>query len=183
MSVSTYAQRIHTKPRVYHVGIVFGAALLIALSAQVRVPLPFSPVPVTGQTFVVLLLGALLGARRGASAALTYVTLGVIGLPVFAGGNGGPLALLGPTGGYLLGFVAAAYVTGWLIEREPHRRAIPVLLALLLGNLTVYACGLPWLAVFVGGKQVLALGFLPFLVGDLAKIVSATALLSIEKEH
>ena len=181
--MSAYTQRIHTKPRVYHVGIVFGATLLIALSAQVRVPLPFSPVPVTGQTFIVLLLSALLGVRRGTSAALIYVMLGVIGLPVFAGGNGGPLVLLGPTGGYLLGFVVAAYVTGWLIEREPHRRAIPVFLALLLGDLTIYACGLPWLAIFVGGERVLALGFLPFLVGDLAKIVSATALLSIEKEH
>lgn len=157
--------------------LVLGASVLIALAAQVAIPLPFSPVPVTGQTFAVLLVGALLGSRRGALSLLAYLAEGVVGLPVFAGGSGGLVRLLGPTGGYLLGFVASAWVVGWLCEQGWGRRVKTALLAMLAGNIVIYLCGLLWLAHFVGGERVLALGLLPFIPGDLFKLLLAVMLL------
>jgi len=144
------------------------AIYLLGLSAHLRVAVPFSPVPITAQTLVVLLTGALLGRRRGAATLLGYMAVGALGLPFFAGAG-----LTGPTGGYLLGFVAAAYLTGLLVERGWGRRPGSALLALLAGNLAIYAVGLPWLALFVGPRAVLALGLLPFVVGDLLKVVCA----------
>jgi biotin transport system substrate-specific component len=94
--------------------LIVGASLLVALMAQVSVPLPFSPVPITGQTFAVLLVGAALGAKRGSASLLLYLLEGAAGLPVFAGGGAGPATFLGPTGGYLIGFVAAAWLVGAL---------------------------------------------------------------------
>jgi biotin transport system substrate-specific component len=150
-------------------------AYLVALSAQLRVHLPFSPVPITAQTFVVLLGGALLGSRRGLLAASLYLLGGVAGLPVFTVSTPA-----GPTGGYLIGFVAGAYVVGRLFERGGSRlggRAHPVwaLLVFILGHGVIYAFGLPWLALFVGWRAVLPLGLSPFLVGDLVKCVCAAA--------
>jgi biotin transport system substrate-specific component len=153
--------------------LVVGGSLLIALSAQVAIPLPFSPVPVTGQTLAVLLVGALLGCRRGASSLLVYLAEGVVGLPVFAGGGSGLLWLLGPTGGYLVGFIAAAWLVGWLCQRGWDRRAGTAALAMVLGNAVLYLCGLCWLARFVGTERVLALGLLPFVPGDLIKVALA----------
>lgn len=156
---------------------VVAASLLIVLGAQVQVRLPFSPVPVTLQTFAVLLAGALLGSRRGALAVLAYLAQGLMGLPVFAGWRGGVAHLLGPTGGYLLGFVAAAFVTGVLFERGWGAKPISAFLALLAGNAVIYALGLPWLALYVGAGRAVALGLAPFVIGDAAKIVCAAALL------
>lgn len=153
--------------------LVLGGSVLIALAAQVAIPLPFSPVPVTGQTFAVLLVGALLGSRRGALSLLAYLAEGAVGLPVFAGGGSGLPWLLGPTGGYLVGFVAAAFVTGWLTERGWDRRIHTTALAMLIGNGVIYLCGLPWLARFVGADRVLALGLWPFVPGDLIKLALA----------
>ncbi len=161
------------------VAAVLVATLLIALGAQVRIPLPFSPVPVTLQTFAVLLTGALLGSRRGALAVLVYLAEGLAGLPVFAGWSGGVAHLLGPTGGYLLGFVAAAYVTGCLFERGWNAHPLTAGAALLAGNLALYALGLPWLALYVGAGRAVALGLAPFVIGDAAKVVGAIALLHI----
>ncbi len=158
----------------YDVALVSGGSLLIALAAQIAIPLPFSPVPITGQTLAVLLVGVLLGSRRGASSLLLYLAEGALGLPVFAGGRCGFLYLLGPTGGYLLGFVVAAFVTGWLAERGWDRRVRSNVPVMLLGNAIIYALGLPWLAHFVGATRVLALGFYPFIVGDLLKITLAS---------
>jgi len=154
------------------IGVVF-----IALGAQVRIHLPFSPVPVTMQTFAVLLAGALLGRQRGTAATLAYLTSGLLGLPVFNGWSGGASHLLGPTGGYLVGFVAAAYVTGALIERGWHTHAFTTFLALLVGDSVIYLCGLPWLAAFVGTEKAIALGLWPFLLGDLVKTIATTTLL------
>jgi len=161
----------------YDAALVIGGSLFVALCAQVAIPLPFSPVPLTGQTLAVLLVGALLGSRRGGLALLAYLAEGLGGLPVFAGGRAGPAHLLGPTGGYLLGFVVAAYVTGLLAERGWNRRIGTTLLAMLVGNAAIYAFGLPWLARFVGGGRVWGLGFLPYLPGDLLKLVLGTILL------
>jgi biotin transport system substrate-specific component len=157
--------------------LIVGFAALTALAAQVRLPLPFTPVPVTGQTFAVLLCGAALGSRRGAAAQLLYLALGCIGLPVFTGGGRG--LPIGPTGGYILGFIAVAWVVGRLVERGWDRRLRTALPAMALGNAVLYLFGLPWLALCVGGPpaKVLALGLWPFLPGDLLKLALAAGLL------
>ena len=157
--------------------LVVGGSLLIAAAAQVKLILPFTPVPVTGQTFAVLLIGALLGARRGAAAAMTYLALGVMGLPVFSAAPPGPAALFSPTAGYLAGFVGAAWVTGSLSERGWDRRPWTAALAMFIGSLVIFACGLLWLGRFTGWNSVLQTGLVPFIPGDLLKIVLATALL------
>ena len=154
----------------YDATLVLAGSLLIAASAQVALPLPFSPVPVTGQTFAVLLAGTLLGSRRGAAAVLAYLSEGAAGLPVFAGGAAGPHVLAGPTGGYLAGFVFGAWVCGALSARGWDRRPGTTVLSMILGNIAIFALGLPWLARFVGAERVLALGFWPFIPGDIVKI-------------
>lgn len=153
--------------------LILGFSLVNALAAQVEVRLPFTPVPITGQTFAVLLTGLLLGGRLGALALIAYLAEGLIGLPFFAGGKSGIAYALGPTGGYLLGFVISAYVVGRLAERGWDRRVWTALLAMIAGNLIIYAAGLSWLVQFVGPDRVLALGLLPFLLGDALKIVLA----------
>jgi len=153
--------------------LVLAGSILTALSAQVAIPLPFSPVPVTGQTFAVLLVGAVLGSRLGALSMFAYLAEGAAGLPVFAGGHGTLLWMLGPTGGYLAGFVVAAYATGWLCEHGWDRRLPTALAAMFTGNVLIYVFGLPWLGHFVGVSKVVALGLAPFIAGDVAKIVLA----------
>jgi len=161
----------------YDVGLIIGGSLLIGLCAHVKVWLPFSPVPVTGQTFAVLMLGALLGAHRGCLAVLAYIIEGAAGLPVFAAGVGSA-ALLGPTGGYLFGFIPAAYITGRLAEKGWDRRFGTMVLAMVLGNLAIYTFGLIWLGCLTGfNAMILTLGLYPFIVGDLAKIILAAILL------
>ena len=181
MTCATYADilRPSVKRRAlfYDLALVIGGSLLIALSAQIAIPLPFSPVPITGQTLAVLLSGALLGSRRGGLCLLAYLVEGIAGLPVFAGGTAGLVHLLGPTGGYLVGFVVAAYITGLLAERGWDRRTGTTFLAMLLGNAAIYAFGLPWLACFSGVGRMLPLGFYPFIPGDLLKLALATVLL------
>ena len=164
---------------VREVVLVLAGALLIALAAQIQVPLPFSPVPVTGQTFAVLLLGALYGSRRGAATVLAYLVFGAAGLPVFAGAAAGAARLVGPTAGYLVGFAVAAFVVGALAERGWDRRSWTTAGAMVLGNLVIYAFGVAWLSRFVGWDKVMATGVLPFVAGDAAKIVLATLLLPV----
>lgn len=155
--------------------------LLLILCAQVRIPLPFTPVPITGQTFGVLMLGALMGSRYGTAIVAAYVVQGLVGLPVFAGWKGGISTLLGPTGGYILGFIPAAFIVGWLFERGWHKSCGTAIAAFLLGNTAIYALGLPWLAFFVGWYQVLQMGLLPFLPGDLLKLILAASMVRILK--
>jgi len=157
--------------------LVVGGSLFTALMAQIAIPLPFTPVPITGQTLAVLLVGAVLGARRGALSMLAYLAEGLVGLPVFAGGTAGVGRLLGPTGGYLVGFIGAAYVTGWLAERGWDRRPMTAVLAMLAGNGVLYLFGLPWLARFVGPTHVLSMGLFPFIPGDFLKVFLASVLL------
>jgi biotin transporter BioY len=125
----------------------------------------------------VLLIGALYGAKRGAATAMSYLMLGIMGLPVFSAAPPGPAALVSPTAGYLAGFVAAAWVTGSLSERGWDRKPITAALAMLIGSAVLFACGLLWLGRFTGWDLVIQTGLLPFIPGDLLKIALATALL------
>jgi biotin transport system substrate-specific component len=154
-------------------GLILAGMLFVALLAQVRIPLPFTPVPLTGQTFGVLLVGAALGARRAVASLGLYLALGLAGLPVFAGGAAGAAYAFGPTGGYLLGFIAAAWIVGRLAERGLDRRVRTAWLAFLAGTLVIYLCGAGWLALSLGVEAALRLGVLPFLIGDAAKILLA----------
>ena len=149
--------------------LVVGASVVTALAAQIEIALPGILVPITGQTFAVLLSGAVLGARRGFLALLLYLTEGLIGLPVFAGGAAGPAVLVGPTAGYLVGFPFAAAVTGMLAERGWDRRFFTMLAAMLLGSVVIFGAGLLGLSRFVSADRLLATGLLPFIPGDLIK--------------
>jgi biotin transport system substrate-specific component len=161
----------------YDIVLVIGGSLLIGLCARIKVLLPFSPVPITGQTFAVLMIGALLGPWRGSLAVLAYIIEGAAGLPVFALG-GGFTILIGPTGGYLVGFVPAAYITGLLALKGWDRRIGTTVLAMVLGNIVIYAFGLFWLCCLTGiNRAVLSVGLYPFIVGDLLKIALAAAVL------
>ncbi|MGC8856842.1 MAG: biotin transporter BioY [Anaerolineae bacterium] len=158
--------------------LILAGALFVALFAQIEIPLPFSPVPITGQTFAVLLVGAALGSRRGAAALLTYLAEGALGLPFFAGGTSGLRVLSGATAGYLFGFVLAAYIIGLLAERGLERNLRTSLIPFLVGTLIIYACGAAWLAIFLGSlTKALALGIFPFLIGDAGKMVAAALVL------
>lgn len=159
--------------------LILLSSLFIAALAQVRIPL--QPVPVTGQTFAVLLVGMALGSRRGALAVLTYLGMGAAGLPFFTGAQSGLAYMGGPTGGYLVGFVAAAWLVGWLAERGWDRSLLKTLAAMALGNLAIYLFGVAWLSRIVGGfvgdGGALALGLYPFLLGDALKALAAALLL------
>ena len=159
--------------------LVVGGSLVVALSAQLMVRLPFTPVPVTGQTLGVLLVGAALGARRGAAALALYLMEGAAGLPFFAGGMAGAAVLLGPTGGYLVAFPLAAFVTGWAAERGWDRNFFTTAAAMTLGVAVIFAGGLSWLSLFVGWERVWVTGLLPFLPGAVIKIAAASAALPL----
>jgi biotin transport system substrate-specific component len=163
----------------FDLALTLVGSALIALSARIAIPLPFSPVPVTGQTFAVLLVGAALGRWRGAAAVIAYLAEGAAGIPVFAGLNAGPAALVGPTGGYLFGFIPGAWLCGLLAERGWDRRAGTTILSMILGNVAIFAVALPWLARYVGSSNVWAMGFWPFVPGDVVKIGLAAAALPL----
>jgi biotin transport system substrate-specific component len=168
--------------RIVAIGI---GALVVALSAQVVVPVPFSPVPMTLQPLAVLVVGGLLGGAAGLGALLLYIALGLAGLPVFAGGGSGVSRLLGPTGGYLLAFPIAAWVTGVLLRpvltalHTPSTGSVlRVLLVCALGMVIIHVGGVAQLAL-LGGDPLLAfrVGFVPFLTGDLIKVGLSAALI------
>jgi len=154
--------------------LVVGASLVTAAAAQVAFPLPFSPVPITGQTFAVLLSGAVLGPRRAFLAQALYLLEGAMGLPVFAGGASGVHVLLGPTAGYLFAFPLAAATTGALAVRGWDRNFVTMFGAMLLGSSVIFASGVALLARFVPANHVLQSGLLPFLPGDLVKAALAS---------
>ena len=159
--------------------LVIGASFLIALFARVAIPLPFSPVPMALQGHICLLLGVLMGRRLGTYAVLLYLIQGVIGLPVFALGHAGPAVLLGPRGGYLIGYLAGTWVTGSIVERSGSKNQRLAMLAMVIGNLVIYLSGLSQLSLFVGIERVFLLGMLPFLMGDAFKLVVAHRVLKI----
>jgi len=155
--------------------VLVGAfALITALAAQIRIPLPFTPVPITGQTFAVLLSGAALGAGAGATSQALYLVLGIF-LPFYAGGASGWQHATGSTGGFLIGFVAAAWVVGKLAERNQDRTVSTAIPAFLTGTVIIYLFGVPWLAHSLETSWVHAteLGLAPFVIGDLAKAALA----------
>lgn len=158
--------------------LVLGGAALVALVAQVEIPL--KPVPITLQTLAVLLVGAALGWKRGAASMTTYLLAGAAGLPVFAGGSAGLAKFAGPTGGYLLSYVFAAALVGWLVQRYAlDRKPAGAALAMLAASAVIYALGLTWLGLVTGlqGQALLTAGLTPFLVGDALKIGLAALLL------
>ncbi|MHC4427048.1 MAG: biotin transporter BioY [Planctomycetota bacterium] len=159
--------------------LIVGGSAVLALSAQAAVPIPFSPVPITGQTLACLLISALYGSRRGTACVAAYLIEGLCGLPVFAGGNAGVLHMFGPTGGYLVGFLGAAWVVGTMADRGWDRRLKSAVLTMAAGTAVIFACGLAWLSVYVGRERVLAVGLAPFLPGALVKIALAATLLPL----
>lgn len=158
------------------VALVLGGSILTGLAAQVSIPLPFTPVPLTLQTFAVLLVGASLGTARGVLSMVLYLAAGVVGVPWFSGGTSG---MGGASFGYVVGFVLAAALVGRLAERGATRGPVRTAGVMIAGNLAIYAVGVPWLmgAAHVGFAKALALGVVPFLVGDLIKVMVAAGLL------
>jgi biotin transport system substrate-specific component len=160
--------------------VVAGSVLLI-VSAKIKIP--FYPVPLSMQTFVVLMIGMVYGWKLGAATILLYLMEGAFGLPVFSGTPErgiGIAYMVGPTGGYLLGFLFAAALVGWLAERGWGHNFISTFGAMLLGNLLIYTLGLLWLGTVIGwDKPVLVYGLTPFILGDLLKICAATLLLPL----
>jgi len=162
------------------VALILGGAVLTAIAAQVAIPM--WPVPITGQTFAVLLVGAVLGASRGAISMIAYFSMGAVGLPVFTGAVSG--VSFGTTFGYQVGFIAAAAVVGWLAQLNWQKKAVGVIASFLIGNAVIYLFGLPWLAFALANlglasnlTAVLAAGLIPFLVGDAIKMALAAAVL------
>jgi biotin transport system substrate-specific component len=148
--------------------LVLLASFVICLSGQIALPLWFTPVPIATQNSVVLLMAALLGARRGAAATFAFLAQGAMGLPVFSNGGAGVQCFFGPTGGYLIGYLIASFVVGYVVER--YKSPIG---GFVLGNLVVYACGASYLATFVGVGKAMLLGVAPFILGDILKTIAS----------
>jgi len=173
------------RSRVRDTVAIVGFALLTALAAQISIPLGFTPVPLTGQTFAVLLAGGVLGSRRGGLSMLLYVALGAIGLPFYAEGTGGWTAATGATAGYLVGFIVAAIVVGLMAEYGQDRKLSTSIPAFLAGTMIIYTVGAGWLAhdlglplsAAAGEPSAISLGVAPFLVGDVFKALLAGAML------
>jgi biotin transport system substrate-specific component len=182
MSDAAVTPRVALVPRVgvlADVGLICVGAGLIAGSAQINIPLPFTPVPVTGQTFTVLLVGAALGGVRGSACGLLYLLIGLAGLGVYAGGAHGLAVVTGASGGYLVSYPITAGLVGFLAERRWDARFSSALGALLTGNVLIYLVGLPWLAVVLHTnlERTFELGLYPFIPGDTLKLYLAAALL------
>jgi biotin transport system substrate-specific component len=177
----TYAEvfrpRTAGRAAVYDAAGVAAAALFIAASAQVAFVIPGTPVPITGQTLAVLLTGVLLGGWRAATAVALYLAEGICGLPVFAGMGFGPARLAGPTGGYLVAFVPAAWLVGVLAQRGWDRRIVTAMAAMLLGDAVILLGGAAWLAVLLGWEDGIAAGIGPFVIGDILKVLIAASFL------
>jgi biotin transport system substrate-specific component len=157
------------------VSLVVAFSLLTALAAQIVIPI--GPVPITAQTFAVLLTGALLGSRLGAMAMIVYLTEGALGLPFFSGGTSSIAHILGPTGGYLVAFPAAAFVTGAFAENGWDKTFFGAAAAMAVGSAIIILAGWAWLSQFMGPSAAFHAGVKPFIIGDIVKIVLAAAVL------
>ncbi|GAA1695702.1 biotin transporter BioY [Microcella alkalica] len=178
----TLVDRVIPRTLLTDSALVIAGTALVAVLAQVAIPL--WPVPVTGQTLAVLLVGASLGAVRGASSLALYALLGAIGLPIYSDAASGWSVLVGPTGGYIIGFVLSAAIVGWAAERRWDRGWLKAAVTFIGGSLVVFAVGLPWLSYSLGGfglpndlQSTLVAGFYPFIIGGLIKAAIAAALL------
>ena len=156
---------------------ILAGSLFLGVSAQLALPLWFTPVPLSLFPLAVLLVGATLGAKRGALAVLTFLAEGALGLPMFAGFSGGIAVLMGPTGGYLVGSVLAAFAVGYLLQRGWINKYGLTTLALFTGSIIILGMGALWLSHFVGMQKALALGVYPFILGDVLKVGAAATLL------
>ena len=180
----TLADRIFSRTLALDVVLVAAGAALTAIAAQIVVPL--WPVPITGQTLAVILVGLTLGAVRGGISMVLYAVLGIVGLPVFSDSSSGWGVIAGPTGGYIIGFVFAAVLTGWLAQLTWDRKVLRAFLATLAGTVVTFAIGLPWLAVALGNlgypndlNSVLQAGLYPFIVGGLIKAALGAGIISL----
>ncbi|MGH9458472.1 MAG: biotin transporter BioY [Thermoanaerobaculia bacterium] len=176
---SFVAARLERDSALRTIFVIAAASLILALSAQVAIPLPFSPIPMTLQPLAVLLLGAALGPVRAGIAALLYLAEGAMGFPVFSQGRGGVAILLGPTAGYLYAFPVAAAIAGWAAERGWTKRPHLTVTAMAAAIATIHLGGWSWLAgpMALGAERAFAVGVLPFLAGDAVKIALAAVLL------
>jgi biotin transport system substrate-specific component len=184
----TLSDVIGPATRTRDVVLVLAGSLAMGLISQFEIHIPWSPVPVTLQSLGVFLIGAAFGSRRAALTMLAYLAEGAAGMPFFAGGAGGPAHLLGPTGGYLIGFAPAAFVVGWLAERGWDRSPLTAFAANAAGAALLFACGLAQLAFFVPRDTLLAVGLYPFLLGSWLKMAAAALALSglwalLERAH
>ena len=170
-----------SRSRATNVVTVLGATTLTALCAQIAIPIPGSPVPVTGQTFAVLLTAAAIGPVRGALAQVLYLALAVLGVPVLADQKSGVSVVTGATAGYLIGFVVAAAAVGWLARQGWSRKPLQVAISYLAGSAIIYVLGVSWLAYATGNTLSWAVthGLTPFVVGDLVKALVAAGLLPL----
>lgn len=156
---------------------VLAASLLIAIAAQIAIPIPYSPVPLTMQPLAVLLAGVVLGSKRGAAAAALYLLEGIAGMPVFAGLHGGAVWLTLFTAGYLWSYPLAAFVAGWFSERGWGSTVVRAVTGMLLALGVIYLGGWAWLAVLVGAEEAFLTGVVPFVLADVVKIGIGAALL------
>lgn len=159
--------------------VVLVASLLIGLTGQLAIPFPFTPVPFALQAHVILFLAVSLGSQRAMAAVALFLLQGAMGLPVFAQGGFGLLWLFGPTGGYLFGYLAAAFVTGWISERLQQKTSLSLFSAMAAGNLIIFFFGVVWLSQFLGWKGACMYGVLPFIIGDFLKLSLATKMLKV----
>jgi len=153
---------------------VYASLLAALIAAGAYLALPIGPVPIVLQNFFIFLSGLLLGPRWGAASVGVYLMAGALGLPVFAGGIGGIGRFAGPTGGYLLGYLPAVYMIGWISKKSKGRGALDVL-AMVCGSIVIYTCGVSWLKILSGMTlaKTLAVGMYPFILGDGLKIAAA----------
>lgn len=160
----------------FNILVVFAGAFLLAVAAQVSIPLPFTPVPVSLQSFAVLLIGALFGLKKGVATVATYITEGCLGLPVFAGGVAGIANVFGPRGGYLFGFLLAAAFVGFIFQKIENKTLLKCFFTFLIADLLILVCGGLWLSLFVGTTQAYLLGIAPFFLVGLTKVTLLTLL-------
>jgi biotin transport system substrate-specific component len=175
----TLVDRILTRSIATDVVLIAAGAALTAVAAQIAVPL--WPVPITGQTLAVLIVGSSLGALRGVLSMVLYAVLGIVGLPVFSDQTHGLSVVLGPTGGYIVGFVFAAALTGWLAQRNWDHRILGAIASFAAGTVVTFAIGLPWLAVVLhlDLQQTLEAGLYPFLIGGVIKALLAAGFIRL----
>lgn len=173
MQNSAQAIAVRPLPLVQKAAIVVGASLFVALCAQLSVPLPFTPVPLTLANFGVLAVGLALGSRGGFAALLLYLAEGAMGLPVFSGGAAGVAHLMGPTGGYLIAYPFAAFLAGWIAERG-NRNFVRLAVAAVTAEIVVFAGGVGWLALLTHGTtEAMRFALYPFVFAEVAKVMVA----------
>jgi len=176
-NTATVYSLIKPASRLADAAILLAFNALLVLTSYIAINVPFSPVPITGQTFGVLLVAMALGRVRGTAVVLAYLAEGAMGLPVFAGGTAGFIKFMGPTGGYLIGFAVTAYVVGYLADCGWDRRYVTSLAAMLVGTILIFVCGLIWLATLVPTDMILTMGLYPFIPGALIKLALASVIL------